>query len=139
MGVVKAKTWGIAMSLAYKRLTTSFAYNRNSTNYGAIPSLGGGPFFTSMEDQTLDAVTGEYASAMLLAVEYAVSDSVNLGMAVGQFNARNKDDYNVGESDVYLKYSWNDQASIEVMYAEVKDENISAKDQQLRAILTYDY
>jgi len=139
MGVVDAKTWGILSSAHYNDITATFAYNRNHTNNGALPSLGGGAFFTSMEDQTLDSVAGDRAEAMLIGLEYAISDHLTLGSAFGQFNARDKSDYDVEEADIYLSYGWSDTAILDFVYAHVNDKNVAGKDHQLRAILTYNY
>ncbi len=40
MGPVQGNTWGILASLSAYDITASFAYNRNHTDIGAIPSLG---------------------------------------------------------------------------------------------------
>jgi hypothetical protein len=139
MGNIEAKTWGATASITYQKLTTTLAYNKNESDSGALPSLGGGPFFTSMEDQTLDAVAGERAEATLLALGYAVTDNLILGSTFGQFNAKNKSDYDVDEVNFYLTYNWKEQTSFGITYAQLNDKNVPGKDHQLRAILSYSY
>jgi hypothetical protein len=92
-----------------------------------------------MEDQTLDAVAGERAEATLLALGYAVTDNLTLGGAFGQFNAKNKSDYDVDEVNFYLTYNWKEQTSFGITYTQLNDKNVSGKDHQLRAILSYSY
>jgi len=139
MGNVESKTWGLSAELSYLQLTTTLSYNRNNSNEAALASLGGGAFFTSMEDQTLDAVEGERAEALVLGLEYAANESFIFGVAVGQFSARNKSDYDVEEIDLYFNYNWQENVSLEVVYAQVNDTNLSGEDHQLRTILTYRY
>lgn len=139
MGVVDAKTWGILSAINYNDITATFAYNRNHTNNGALPSLGDGAFFTSMEDQTLDAVAGDRAEALLIGLEYAMSHHLTLGCDFGQFTARDKSDYDVEEADIYLSYEWSDAAILDFVYTHINDKNVAGKDHQLRAVLAYNY
>ncbi len=139
MGPVEAKTWGITSSVSYQNFTTTFAYNKNRGDKGALPSLGGGPFFTSMEDQTLDAITGKSATATLIAFEYAATSNFTLGSALGQFNADDKSDYDVEEINLYLSYNWKEEVSFQATLAQVNDKNAAGKDHQFRVIATYSY
>jgi len=139
MGNVDSKIWGLSATLNYQQLSATFAYNRNNSNEVALSSLGGGAFFTSMEDQTLDAVDGERAEALVLGLEYVASNSLVLGFAAGQFSARDKANYDVEEIDLYLNYNWQENLGLELVYAQVNDTNVSGEEHQLRAILTYNY
>jgi len=139
LGNVDSKTWGLSAALTYQQLTTTFAFNRNNSHAVALASLGGGAFFTSMEDQTLDAVDGERAEAIVLGLEYAASESLLLGVAAGQFSAKDKSDYDVQEIDLYVNYNWQENMALELVYAQVDDTNVSGEDHQLRVILTYNY
>jgi len=139
IGVVDAKTWGVLSAINYQQITATFAYNRNHSNNGALPSLGGDAFFTSMEDQTLDAVTGDRAEALLLGLEYALSQQLTLGGALGQFKAGDKSDYEVEEANFYLSFIWSDAAMLDFVYAQLNDKNVAGNDHQLRAILTYKF
>jgi len=64
---------------------------------------------------------------------------LTLGGAFGLFNAKDKDDYDVEEADIYLTYNWKEQTNFELVYAQVNDKNRSGNDYQLHAILTYNY
>jgi len=139
LGNVDSKTWGLSAALTYQQLTTTFAFNRNNSNKAALASLGGGAFSTSMEDQTLDAVEGERAEAIVLGLEYAGTDSLRLGIAVGQFSAKDKNDYDAQEIDLYVNYRWQENTGLELVFAQVDDTNVSGEDHQLRAIMAYTY
>ena len=139
LGRVDAKTFGLSAGLNYQQLSATFAFNHNYSNKAALASLGGGAFFTSMEDQTLDAVAGERAEAMVLGLEYAATESLLFGAALGQFSAKDKSDYDVTELNLYINYNWQENIGLEVVYAQKDDTNVSGEDHQLRAILTYNY
>ena len=139
LGNIDSKTWGLSAALTYQQLTTTFAFNRNNSNKAALASLGGGAFSTSMEDQTLDAVEGERAEAIVLGLEYAGTDSLRLGIAVGQFSAKDKNDYDAQEIDLYVNYRWQENTGLELVFAQVDDTNVSGEDHQLRAIMAYTY
>lgn len=138
-GQVQANTWGIFASLSAHNFTGSFAYNRNFSDKAALASLGGGPFFTSMEDQTLDAIQGEQASAIMVNLEYSPVDFVTFGSAFGKFHAKDKSQYDVEEVDLYLAVDWQKSITLEVMYANLDDKNTQESDHQFRAIFTYHF
>ncbi len=48
LGEINAHTLGVTRSISGFDLTLIVAYNKNFGHTGAIPSVGGGPFFTSM-------------------------------------------------------------------------------------------
>ncbi len=138
LGDVDAKTWGLSSSLSVYGLTTSAAINQNSGD-AALSSLGGGAFFTSMEDQTLDAVSGKNTEAWVVVLEYSVTEALTIGTALGRFSASNDLHYDVEETDFYLSYAWKEAYLFELAYAQVDDKNGRETDHQLRAILTYNY
>ena len=138
LGDVNAKTWGLSSSLSGYGLTASTAINQNSGD-GALGSLGGGAFFTSMEDQTLDAVFGKDAEAWAVALEYEAMESLTVGTAWGQFSASNSHDYDVEEMDLYLSYAWSEATVFDLIYAEVDDNNGGDTAHQIRTIFSYSY
>ena len=115
------------------------AYNNNLGDTAALASIGGGPFFTSLEDQTLDAVSGDKSESVLLSLEYQFAGYLTLGAAAGQFTALNKNDYNKEELNLFINYSWNEMLTAELMYAAIDDRNSEPDMRQVRAILTYRY
>ncbi|NOQ36219.1 MAG: outer membrane porin, OprD family [Methylococcaceae bacterium] len=139
LGEIDAQTLGFMTSISGYDVTLTAAYNKNFGNTGAVASLGGGAFFTSLEDQTLDAATGEDTQSILLGVEYALSNEFTLGVAMAEFRAANKKDYQVEEINYFLNYNWNDKLTAELIYAVIDDKNSSEDTDQIRAMITYRY
>lgn len=139
LGDIDADTWGATAAITNQYFTISAAYNRNSGGHGALSSLGGGPFFTSMEDQTLDAVEGDDARAAVIGIEGEVVEGLTIGFAASEFRASSKNDYHVQENNFYMNYEWNEAFLIETMYADIDDKNSSDDTDQVRIILTYQF
>jgi outer membrane OprD family porin len=139
LGEIDADTWGVSAAITNQYFTVSAAYNRNSGDRGALASLGGGPFFTSMEDQTLDAVEGDDARAAVLGIEGEVWEGLTIGFAASEFRASSKNDYHVKENNFYMNYEWNEAFLVEAMYADIDDKNSSDDTDQVRVILTYQF
>jgi len=139
LGNIDAHTLGAMASVSGFDFTLTAAYNKNFGNTGAVASVGGGPFFTSLEDQTLDAATGEDTQSVLLGLEYAFNNKFSLGVNWGEFRAIDKSDYHAEEVNYFLNYNWNDKLTPEFMYAVIDDKNSSEDTDQIRAIITYRY
>ena len=139
LGDIDAHTLGVMSSVSGFDLTLTAAYNKNFGYTGAVASVGGGPFFTSLEDQTLDAATGEDTQSILFGLEYALSSEFSLGVNWAEFRATDKNDYHTEEINYFLNYNWNDKLSAEFMYAVIDDKNSSEDTDQIRAIITYRY
>ena len=139
LGHIKSHTIGIMGAISAKGFTLTAGYNKNFGKSTALASIGGGAFFTSLEDQTLDAVTGKETQSYLLSLDYTVNDSFNFGVATGEFRAMNKTDYQTQEINYFINYNWNDALTAELIYAAIDDKNSGEDTNQLRAILTYRY
>ncbi len=138
-GNVDADTWGVTGALTYKMITISAAHNRNHGGSGALASLGGGPFFTSMEDQTLDAVSGSDSRSSTVGIEVNPLEGLSVGFIASNFQASNKSTYHVQENNFFVSYEWNDTVTLEAIYADLDDKNSVNDTDQLRAILTYNF
>lgn len=139
LGEVDAHTLGVMASVSGFDFTLTAAYNKNFGNTGAVGSVGGGSFYTSMEDQTLDVAAGEDTQSVLFGVEYAFNSKLSLGVTLGEFRAVNKKDYQTEEINYFINYNWNDKLTAEFMYAVIDDKNSSKDTDQIRAIITYRY
>ena len=139
LGDVDAHTLGIMASASGYDITLTAAYNKNFGHTGALASVGGGPFFTSMEDQTLDAATGDDTQSFLFSLEYALNNQLTIGVALAEFRASNKHDYQTEEINYFLNYNWNDKLTTELMYAVIDDKNSSEDTDQIRAVVTFRY
>jgi hypothetical protein len=137
--VVNNHTLGIMGAISIQNFTLTATYNKNIGDSSAIASLGAGPFFTALEDQTLDAVEGKNAHAFSLALEYEIHSSLTLGVAAGEFKAQQTQQYKTQEINYFLNYHWNAAFSAEIIYATIDDRNSPEEMNQFRAILTYQY
>ena len=139
LGEVNSQTLGVMASVKWTDLTFTAAYNKNFSQTGAIASIGGGPYFTSFEELTLDAVEAKNSQSVLLSLEYSLNDDLTIGSAVGKFRASSKNQFNQEEINLYINYHWNNMFATEVMYAVVDDLNSEPDLHQIRVILTYQF
>ena len=131
LGKQEANTYGVSMELASESMGVHIlaAYNQDSGETGAMGlSLGGGPFFTSMEDQTLDAI-GMAGSAWIIGAGYHFEtigiDGLNAGIAYGNFKAKDSSMYESKEIDIVIDYSLDEKFSLTAAYASVQfDEGL---------------
>ena len=147
-----ANTYGISAEFVSEEIGIHIltAYNKDTGDTGASSlNLGGGALFTSMEDQTLDAV-GMAGEAWILGVGYHFSaigiDGLNLGLALGSFKSAQNNEYESKELDVVLEYSFNTSMSLTAAYADVtfyagRDDNNQALQNynQFRIIGNYNF
>ena len=152
LGVQDATTFGISTEFANEKAGIHLlaAYNRDSGDTGAFGlSLGGGPLFTSMEDQTLDVI-GSAGEAWMIGAGYHFEaigiDGLTAGLAYGHFQAKEAALYTSSETDAVLEYSMNEKFTLTLAYASVRfdagsDENGDplADYEQIRMIANYHF
>jgi len=146
LGKQDAQTYGISIETAFEDLGISIlaAYNQDNGDTGAMGlSLGGGAFFTSMEDQTLDAL-GTSGSAWVIGAGYAFEhigiDGLVFGVAYGDFEADDATLYHANEVDAILEYQWNEKISATAAYTSIKHKVAHFQDySQLRIIANYNF
>jgi hypothetical protein len=147
LGVKDGHAYGISMEAGFSDtgITLLAAYNKGTGSTGATDlSLGGGPFFTSMEDQTIDAIGGK-GYAWMTALGYDMShiglSGFSGGIAYGLFKTdRAAGHYHASETDVVLDYNPDERFSITAALALVdhKDDGLSDFD-QFRLIGSYSF
>ena len=125
LGRQDANTFGFSAELAFEQTGIHIlgAYNKDNGSTGATPlSLGGGPFFTSMEDQTLDALNAP-GKAWMLGGGYHFSavgiDGLNAGIAYGHFEADEASLYESHETDAVIEYTYSDRLTMTAAFADV--------------------
>lgn len=146
LGKQDAQTYGISIETSFEDLGINIlaAYNQDNGETGAMGlSLGGGAFFTSMEDQTLDAL-GTSGSAWVIGAGYNFDnigiDGVVFGLAYGNFEADDTTLYHANEVDAILEYQWNEQISATAAYTSVEHKVVLFQDYtQLRIIANYNF
>jgi hypothetical protein len=146
LGKQDANTYGVSMELASEEIGVHIlaAYNQDNGETGAMGlSLGGGAFFTSMEDQTLDAI-GAPGRAWMIGAGYHFEaigiEGLNAGIAYGNFKADDASLYESNEIDVIIDYSFNDIVSLTAAFASV-DFNMQGTEDydQFRMIVNYNF
>jgi len=146
LGKQDANTFGISMELALEEIGVHIlaAYNKDNGETGAMGlSLGGGTFFTSMEDQTLDAI-GSAGKAWVIGMGYHFDaigiDGLTTGIAYGNFKADNSFLYEANEIDAIIDYSFTDKFSVTAAYASVDFKMSGTEDyNQFRLITNYNF
>jgi hypothetical protein len=104
--------WGITGSYSLYDLTLSAAYNDVS---GTVTNgFGGGPYFTSADDHTIDGVEDQEATA--LGIEYGGIESLAVGVLHVDF------DQGANETDYYASYDVNEQLGLELIYTDMHDD-----------------
>jgi len=146
LGQQDSHTYGISIQGQFDTLGLSIlaAYNQDNGATGATGlSLGGGPFFTSMEDQTLDAV-GRSGFAWILGANYDLEKlgikNLTVGLAHGHFEADDSSFYHSDETDALLEYSWSETFFITAAFASVNHNVAQSEDyKQFRLIANYNF
>jgi len=146
LGKQDAQTYGISLESQFEDLgvTVLAAYNQDSGDTGAMGlSLGGGAFFTSMEDQTLDAL-GTAGKAWMIGGAYDFGkmgmDNLSFGLAYGNFEADDDSVYKSREIDAVLDYSWSEKFSVTAAFASVDFKAGTNQDyDQFRVIANYNF
>jgi len=146
LGKQDADTYGISLEAEFADLgvTVLAAYNQDNGETGATGlSLGGGPFFTSMEDQTLDAIGGAGKAWMIGASYNFENIGINglcLGVAYGSFEADDASVYKSREIDAVLEYSLSEKLSVTAAFASIDHRVDSMEDyDQFRLIANYNF
>ncbi len=142
----ESQTYGISIESEFTDLglTLLAAYNQDNGKTGAMGlSLGGGTFFTSMEDQTLDAL-GTSGKAWIIGAGYNFEktgiDDLTIGIAYGNFEADNASLYKSEEIDVVLEYNFDDKVSMTVAFSSIDHKVAAAEDyNQFRLIANYNF
>ncbi len=144
LGKTDSLTWGISAQVSFKKIGLGItgAYNRDSSS-GAFGSLGGGPFFTSLEDQTLDAV-GAKGRAWIAGVSYDFSnrgvEGLESSLSFGSFKADESALYETFETDIGIAYEISNSMNFTAAYAFVDDRTANNEDySQFRFIANYNF
>lgn len=104
--------WGITGSYTLSDLTLIAAFNDVS---GTVTNgFGGGPYFTSADDHTIDGVEDQQAVA--LGIEYAGVEALKVGVLHVDF------DEGANETDYYGVYEFNDRLAMELIYTDMHED-----------------
>ena len=141
-----ARTFGVSMELVLEKIGIHalIAYNKDNSSMGSSSlSLGGGALFTSMEDQTLDAMA-QAGESWVLGFGYHFDalgiEGLNAGIAYGSFKAEDVSNYEVREVDAILEYNFNEKVSVLLAYADIDYQTVAMADySQIRVVTNYNF
>ena len=120
---------GLAANYKWGMVTLGAAYNEASNKDGKFIGLGlgGGPFYTSMEEWTIDGM--EDAKACRGSISIDLSDAgvrgLTLSYAYGVFKSA-PDDQRINEWDIVATYAYSDELSADISYAKIDDTHDNA-------------
>jgi hypothetical protein len=116
----RARAWGASLAYTLADFTLSSDYNR-VTGSGAVSNgFGGGPFFTSCDQHTIDGVRNIRAFAT--GIGYSGIDRLDLGVRHVDF------DQGVGDEwDLHASYSVSDAVGVELIYSDLGPDGSNAR------------
>jgi hypothetical protein len=128
---VDGTMYGLSAELSINDLSLFAAYNSSANDNGksVTNGFGGGPFFTSMDETTIDGLND--AKAYIAGAEYAVLENLSISYAHGEFEdglsvANGKTE--IDEDDFVVEYSFNDELSAVLIYTDVDTNAGGVKD-----------
>ncbi|MCF6201961.1 MAG: OprD family porin [Hydrogenimonas sp.] len=145
IGNIDSSTWGVSLLTRFldSGLSIYAAYNRENGETGAFGSLGGGPFFTSLEDQTLDAIGGKgraWSATAIYDLTALGFEGLNASFSYGSFRADDSALYDTAETDITLSYDISERVDMTLACAIINDKTILNNDYiQIRLIAKYNF
>ncbi len=124
--MVEGNVYGVNFATGYNIFNISAAYNSVDTQNGKIIVIGhgGGPYFTSMEEMTIDAISN--AQAYVVSADMELFQNLTLSYAFGHFDGKDGlSDVEYEENDVILAYQFYEKLDVEASYADINDKKNS--------------
>lgn len=124
--MVEGDVYGVNFGTGYDIFNIGAAYNSVNTENGKIIVIGhgGGPYFTSMEEMTIDAISN--AEAYVLSADIELVKELVLSYAFGHFDGKDATtDVEYEEHDIVLTYQFYEKLDIEASYADINDKKNS--------------
>ncbi|WP_201338673.1 MULTISPECIES: OprD family outer membrane porin [unclassified Nitratiruptor] len=134
IGNLDSKTFGIFLETTYQNISLQLAANKEFGNTPSMSSFGGGAFFTSMEDLTIDAVDAKKARSFVLGASYSYNESIDFGITYGNFRAKEKSQFDTDEIDLYATMQIFGVES-EIVYASINDKLPNGEDRDIFRII----
>ncbi|OHE08672.1 MAG: hypothetical protein A2513_09230 [Sulfurimonas sp. RIFOXYD12_FULL_33_39] len=144
---IDGSAWGVSAELGLKSIGTTFctAYNKASNDSGKSLSngFGGGPFMTSMEENTIDSLEGAKAFSAGVGFDFSLIgiEGLTFSYAYGTFkDSLAVSHVEIDESDYTLEYAYNDNFSALLLYTDSKaktDGVINSDDTTFKRIQAY--
>ncbi len=133
---IQGNVYGGVVTLGYSGVSLSAAFNVVNAKRGKsmILGYGGGPYFTSMEEWTIDGMNdGEaYVFGTEIDLGKIALDGLSFAYAYGRFHGNSQttaDSSSVEEHNAIISYAFADNLDFELSYADVQDrENSGVND-----------
>jgi hypothetical protein len=113
--------WGLSAEygIADTGLTLMAAYNKESNDDGhsIINGFGGGPYFTSMDEGTME-MDNEDGKGVMFGATYEPMENLAFTVAHAQFEDSEASQTEVEETDVVVEYAFNDSLSAALIYTD---------------------
>lgn len=130
---IDGKVYGAGAAYNIDMLTVGAAYNKVSSDSGQaiVNGFGGGPYFTSMEEMTIDGLEDAKAYQFNAELDMANigAEGLKLAALYGKFKGKTGGlDTRVSEFDVVLAYDINENLCADMSYATIDDKNKNTGD-----------
>lgn len=121
---IDGQVYGAGINVNMGMVTLNAAYNHTSNTNGKFITngLGGGPYYTSMEEMTIDGMSDAvaYAGGATLDLASLGAEGLSIGVMGGVFKSSLMD-ADVREWDMVAAYDISETVSCDVSYAQVDD------------------
>ncbi len=115
-----ASAWGASLAYTLGDFTLSSDYNRVSGNGAVTNGYGGGPYFTSCDQNTIDGTP--HIRAIAFGIGYDGIDGLGLGVRRVDF------DQGVGDEwDTYASYRVSDAVSLDLVFSDMGPDGSNTK------------
>lgn len=143
LGDVQSRTAGVSLRVDDERsgLKLLAAFNRSFARTGAFTSLGGGPFFTSMDMLGIDGIDRK-ARAWMVGVGYDYEriglSNLHAGIAWGGFRSDDRL-WDAKELDISAAYNFSDRITGQAVYADVTGDLPDGESRTLRLFVNFNF
>ena len=127
---VDGHVYGGDFGFTYKKLNFNLAYNNvtASQNKTITIGYGGGPYYTSMEEMTIDSMNSATAYVMGLDIDFSsiLIKDLGLSYSFGHFDGKDSSaDVEYEEHDIVASYTVSENFDLEASFALVNDKKNS--------------
>ena len=123
---IDGNVYGTNVNLSIGMVTFGAAYNKATNDNGKAVSIGfgGGPYYTSMEEMTINGMEDARAYQLNASIDLADAgiEGATLSVRYGNFKSAPMD-IKVRETDLVAAYDINEALCAEVSYAMIDDNN----------------
>ena len=119
---IAGSMFGLKAAYTIGAVTVSAAMNKatNPAGKSVDHGLGGGDFYTSMDESTITGLEG--ASAQHLALSYVATEKLSVAVVRGHFENKGKTSSNNDETDINLEYKINSNMDMGYSYTQLDNK-----------------